>query len=386
MWSKFGVSSRGGTHISRDLPCQDASACREGAGYWIAAAADGHGSRKHFRSQTGSELACVAACDCLERFAQGVATGNLPTETEVQLLKQNILLQWRQAVEADAANRAWTSEELLEQKALLDEAEYAALTDDRGQWIPYGTTLAALLVTQEFYLAVQIGDGEVLTISRAGEFAWPMPESKVNQGRFTASMCMAEPMPEFRHCMSRELPAALLAYTDGVEKAFPSRSKALVEFLYAVYGVACCGDEDEVRSALNVVAQLGPAKDDATLAGLIDTSVNAPAPQVDEMQRTEELNRVRARMNDCSSALAYNRACLQRMSILTPEDALAAEQMEQIVQRCSQQLEALRAEEQRLMGVEVQLSDAIFDEEGPDITWAAPPVEADGETNDTDDI
>ena len=91
-------------------------------------------------------------------------------------------------------------------------------------------------------------------------------------------------------------------------------------------------------------------------------------------------------MNDCSSALAYNRACLQRMSILTPEDALAAEQMEQIVQRCSQQLEALRAEEQRLMGVEVQLSDAIFDEEGPDITWAAPPVEAAGETNDTDDI
>ena len=150
MWSKFGVSSRGGTHISRDLPCQDASACREGAGYWIAAAADGHGSRKHFRSQTGSELACVAACDCLERFAQGVATGNLPTETEGQLLKQNIRLQWRQAVEADAANRAWTSEELLEQKALLDEAEYAALTALLSRLYPTKQGLTTLFCAKRY--------------------------------------------------------------------------------------------------------------------------------------------------------------------------------------------------------------------------------------------
>lgn len=386
MWSKFGVSCRGGMHISSDLPCQDACACREGEGYWIAAAADGHGSRKHFRSQTGSELACMVACDCLESFAQSIAPVNLPTEVDVQLLKQDILLRWRQAVEEDAARRKWTSEELLEQEALLEEAEYAALVDERSRWIPYGTTLAVLLVTEDFYLAVQIGDGEVLAISRDGVFSWPMPESKVNQGRFTASLCMEEPMQEFRHCMSRELPAALMVYTDGVEKAFPPHSKTLVEFLYAVYGVARCDDAEEVRSALNAVAQLSPVKDDATLAGLIDTRVEVPVPRVDEIQRTVELNRLRARINDCSSALAYNSARLQRINILTPEDALAAEQMEQIVQRCSQQLEALRLEEQRLTGMEEEPIDLIFDEEESKLTWAAPPAVADGEANDTDDI
>lgn len=386
MWSKFGASSRGGAHIRHELPCQDASLCREGTGYLIAAAADGHGSRKHFRSQIGSELACIVACDCLESFVQGLAPGNLPAEVEIELLKQNMLLQWRQAVEADAAQRIWTIEELLEQKELLDEEEYAALIDDRSRWIPYGTTLAALLVTEYFYLAVQIGDGEVLTISRDGVFSWPMPESEVNHGRFTASMCMANPLPEFHHCMGRELPAALLAYTDGVEKAFPPRSKALVEFLYAVYGVAHAGDVEEVRSALEAVAQLSPVKDDATLVGLIDTSVDAPAPQLDEMQRVEELNRIRARMNECSSAMAYNNARLQQLNLMIPEDALAAEQMGQIVQRCSQQLEELVAEEQRLMAVTNEPITLPFDDDEPNITWAELPTYADGETNDIDDI
>ncbi len=386
MWSKFGVSCRGGSHIRYDLPCQDASLCRSGEGYWIATAADGHGSRKHFRSQTGSELASRVACESLERFAQRMAPGDLPTEVEVQLLKQDILHQWRQAVEADAARRIWTIEELLEQGALLDEEEYAALVDDSGMWIPYGTTLVALLVMEDFYLAVQLGDGEVLTISREGEFAWPMPESRINHGRYTASLCMPDPMPEFRHCMSRELPAALLAYTDGVEKAFPPRSKALVEFLYAVYGVARGGDEAEVRSALNAVAQLSPVKDDATLVGIIDTAVVVPAPRLAEMQRTEELNRIRAQMNDCTSAMEYNNARLQHMNILTPEDALAAEQMEQIVQRCSRQLEELRAQEQQLMSVEDEPIDLTFDDDEPNITWAAPPTQTDGETNDIDDI
>ncbi|MBR4081837.1 MAG: protein phosphatase 2C domain-containing protein [Clostridia bacterium] len=252
-------------------------------------------------------------------------------------------------MEEDAARRIWIIEELLEQGSVLSEEEYAALAQDRNPWIPYGSTLAALLVTEEFFLALQIGDGEVVTLSREGDFAWPMPESMVNQGRFTASLCMGDPMTEFRHCLSRELPAAVLAYTDGVEKAFPPHSRALVEFLYAVWRVARQGDADEVQSALEAVARLGSVKDDATLTGVINTAVDISVPRLDELQRAEELQRIHARMNECSSALAYNAARLQQMDRLTREGAAAVGQMEQIMQRCSQQLAELREAEQRLM-------------------------------------
>ena len=385
MWTTFGASSRGGMHIRHDLPCQDASLCRNGEGYWITAAADGHGSRRHFRSQTGSELACRAACDCMERFVQTLVPGKGPTEIDVQLLKQSILHTWRKSVEEDAARRIWTIEELLEQGSVLSEEEYAALAQDRNPWIPYGSTLEALLVTEEFFLALQIGDGEVVTLSREGDFAWPMPESMVNQGRFTASLCMGDPMPEFRHCLSRELPAAVLAYTDGVEKAFPPHSRALVEFLYAVWRVARQGDADEVQSALEAVARLGSVKDDATLTGVINTAVDISVPRLDELQRAEELQRIHARMNECSSALAYNAARLQQMDRLTREGAAAVGQMEQIMQRCSQQLAELREAEQRLMEAADETVD-MGPEEELNMIWAVPPEEADGEYHDSDDI
>lgn len=386
MWTEFGVSSRGGTHIRYGMPCQDASLCRNGKGYWIATAADGHGSRRHFRSQKGAVLACQAACDCIERFTQALAPDHMPSEIDVQLLKQNILHTWRKSVEEDAARHIWSIEELLEQNVLLSEAEYAALVHEGSVWIPYGSTLAALLVTRDFWLALQIGDGDVMTISRDGVFAWPMPESKINHGCYTASLCMANPMPEFRHCTGRKLPAVLLAYTDGVEKAFASKGKTLVEFLYAIWHVAHQGNEAEVRAAMTVLAQQGPVKDDATLVGLIDTAVDIPFPKLDELQRNEELQRIRAQIMEYTSTMAYNSVRLQQMNRFHPDNALTAEQMEQIVQRCQKQLEALQAEEQRLLSMDEESINMNPEEDTPNMTWAAMPKGTDGEANDFNDI
>lgn len=76
-----------------------------GEGWLCAAVADGHGSRKHFRSGTGAELACDALRETLER---------LGADAEPQMLKDAIVARWRERVRAHLAAQPFTPEELTE--------------------------------------------------------------------------------------------------------------------------------------------------------------------------------------------------------------------------------------------------------------------------------
>ena len=64
----FDMSRRGASHIARNLPCQDASFSEEYKGTMIAITADGHGNRRHFRSQKGAQIACRIAADRIKEF------------------------------------------------------------------------------------------------------------------------------------------------------------------------------------------------------------------------------------------------------------------------------------------------------------------------------
>lgn len=420
MWSTFGASRQGGTHIQLNLPCQDASLCREGKGYFIAAAADGHGSRKHFRSGKGAEVACKVACDCLEVFSQRISPKKIPAEEEIRLLKEQILQEWKFSVKQDVEQHPWTTAELEEQADLLKSSEYNELVNRRKIWIPYGTTITAVLVTADFWLAVQLGDGDMVTISPKGKFCWPMPESEVNNGHFTASLCMANPMPEFRHCMDDQFPAAFLAYTDGIEKSFSTRGKKLLEYLYAIWGVVYAGKVDEVQKALAAATQLGPFKDDATIVGIIDDAMKIDRPAFAELQRMEQLTHINAQINEAYSTMEYNQVRLQQMSRETTDEEQAAMEMEQIILYCGHQIDALELKAKELMqgkpGTETEMKVSRADEaisdldeaalktvsvaegtiddtektaqlfvcDDPQLTWSTPPKNLGGEIGDPD--
>lgn len=424
MWSTFGASQQGGTHIQMNLPCQDASLCREGKGYSIAAVADGHGSRKHFRSGKGSELACMVACDCMEALLEHIKPKKAPTEEEIQLLKGQIYLNWQHVVKLDVEQNPWTAEELKEQAALLKPEEYENLMGRANVWLPYGTTILTILVTENFWLAVQLGDGDMLTFSPKGDITWPMPESNVNQGHFTASLCMSDPMPEFRHYISESFPAAFLLYTDGIEKAFPARGRQLSEFLYAIWKVVYAGKLSEVEKALTAVAHLSPVKDDATIAGIIDCQVSIEKPAFEEMKRLEQIARIEAQISEVVSTMEYNQSCLQRLECRTADDQFAAMEMEQIILQCAQQIEQLKNQTKQLMQNEhnaettgtihtakdanIHCDDRIpepqnttstdeaceeeeetatlFLHDDPQLTWTLPPKKEDGEVSDPDNI
>ena len=55
-----------------NFPCEDSSVSysAEDGKYHIAIVADGHGSKKCFRSNEGSKIATEVAMECLQQFAE----------------------------------------------------------------------------------------------------------------------------------------------------------------------------------------------------------------------------------------------------------------------------------------------------------------------------
>src|SRR4051812_12483957 len=80
-WRIVGKSVRGATHERAGIPNQDAIRWLPESGSGcplILAVADGHGSRRSFRSETGARLAVETAAQVISDFLEGQAqTENL---------------------------------------------------------------------------------------------------------------------------------------------------------------------------------------------------------------------------------------------------------------------------------------------------------------------
>ena len=57
MYKGFSYSMTGASHITKNMVCQDSSAHYAAEDFSVAVVADGHGSKKHFRSNIGSDIA-----------------------------------------------------------------------------------------------------------------------------------------------------------------------------------------------------------------------------------------------------------------------------------------------------------------------------------------
>lgn len=120
-WAAYASSAIGGFHQKHSYPCQDHSMYLSATDYAAGAVADGHGNRRHFRSETGSSFACEAARECLRTFCE--KRKDTPTESELYDLGSEILFHWRALVMTDVQTHPWTEAELAEQQRLLTQEE-----------------------------------------------------------------------------------------------------------------------------------------------------------------------------------------------------------------------------------------------------------------------
>jgi hypothetical protein len=214
LWLALTASQLGAAHQTTGLPNQDAVAARRvRPDALVAAVADGHGHRRHFRSARGSQLAVTVACEAAQELAarlDGYQTA-APIESEaLGTLVPAILGEWRDAVREDVAADPFTSRE---------EASRGGGDDPL---IAYGSTLLLAIAGRRWLVLVQIGDGDIMGIQPDGQPLLPVPRDPSLDGQQTTSLCGPRAEDEFRAAVVDTSTTPLLGVilaTDGYGNA-----------------------------------------------------------------------------------------------------------------------------------------------------------------------
>ena len=225
-WRVVGQSVRGATHERAGLPNQDAIHWLEASSAslpLILAVADGHGSHKSFRSETGARLAVETAAQVISDFLRGqtqTESLSMTKRAAEEWLPAALVRRWLEAVSTHVAAHPLSADE-----GTLASDVHGASKQDSPSNLPvaYGTTILAAAVAESFILYLQLGDGEILTVSEEGEVTRPLPKDERLFANETTSLCSQDAWRDFRVCfqvVSNSPPPLILLCTDGYSNSF----------------------------------------------------------------------------------------------------------------------------------------------------------------------
>ena len=235
-WIGIGTTVPGNSHKRANKPNQDAigilPASRSGLPI-VLAVADGHGSKRAFRSEIGSRLAVEAIVKIL--WDCGTSSDmryDLVHQLTQQQLPELIEREWGKRVDEHLAEHQFDPEE---SQYLLTEAEASKLKSRQplsGAQVksiinryPYGSPILAALVTELYILYVQLGDGDIVCIDDRGEAYRPIAKDERLIANETTSLCQLDAWQEFRMEMqpnTSKSPVAILISTDGFINCYES--------------------------------------------------------------------------------------------------------------------------------------------------------------------
>lgn len=256
-WRVFGCSAQGANHARLGRPNQDAidwlAVYRDSQPYVALAIADGHGSARYVRSGMGAQLAVRVARGLLRDLAT-----EFHRKHDLAALKQmaahhlpSLLVRcWRQMVDAHLHTLPLTPPEL----APLSSAEQSSL--ERRPYLAYGSTLVAALVTTDFLLYVQLGDGDIVTVDTTGiAVRPPLPADAQLLGDATTSLCMDEAWRAVRtyfQPLASQPPALVMLATDGYVNSFAGED----DFLLAAHDIHALMQEPQRAGVQTLRSQL----------------------------------------------------------------------------------------------------------------------------------
>lgn len=226
-WRIIGETVPGASHLRAGTPNQDSILQLRESGRGlplVLSVSDGHGSNKCFRSDRGSRFAVKKAAqlvgELLDELRGAPDLAELERRGREQLPRE-FVRRWREAVEADLKRRPFTPQELdaLEQK---DGAKARKLVESNPP-LAYGATSLTIALEESFVLYLQLGDGEILTVTEAGEVARPLPDDARLFANETTSLCTPDAEQNFRFQLQKisdAPPALILLSTDGYVNSF----------------------------------------------------------------------------------------------------------------------------------------------------------------------
>ena len=213
----------GQSHIDNGTECQDcAQLDLESKNYVMAAVADGHGSKKHFRSDRGSQFATEAAKDSIyeymndyERFVDAY---QVDREYLIDRIVKMIITKWHEKISEDLDQNPITQEE-------IDKYLDGTFNSDKVSSV-YGTTLLVGVMSEKCNFGFLIGDGSFVVIDKHGKAYIPI-EDENSKANYTSSLSSSDSYNGFVKHFFDEMPFSIMVSTDGLVKSFANDSDFL---------------------------------------------------------------------------------------------------------------------------------------------------------------
>jgi hypothetical protein len=212
-WSTHVASSVGAHHLAREMPNQDSVRVETSQTATVTAVADGHGHSRHFRSGRGSDIATAVALSetsrWLDALPRSASTEELCASARLDLVA-DLHRGWRAAVAADVAANPFTEEE-----------DALGRNGDPPE-VAYGATLLVAALTATHAILVQIGDGDIVAVTRDGRTWSPIPIDPMLIGHRTTSLAQLDAVDSFRAAvidLRKDPLDLLLIATDGFANA-----------------------------------------------------------------------------------------------------------------------------------------------------------------------
>jgi serine/threonine protein phosphatase PrpC len=299
-WRIIGETVPGASHLRAGIPNQDAILQLRESGRGlplVLSVSDGHGSDKCFRSDRGSRFAVKIGARLVGDFLDEPRGTFDPREigsSGEEWLSEEFIRRWRESVEADLRRRPFTKEEMarLEEK----DGERARKMVEANPLLAYGATSLTVAVEESFILYLQLGDGEIITVSEKGEVSRPLPEDERLFANETTSLCSKGAENDFRFCLQKledERPALILVSTDGYVNSFSDREgflKVGSDLLEMLRTDGFDYVNESLKGWLEEATRIGSG-DDTTL-GIIcrmdalkkDVEAQTPSPQPEKVE------------------------------------------------------------------------------------------------------
>lgn len=273
------------SHINNNMECEDYSLSFADDNLSVAVICDGHGDKNCFRSALGAKIGCEIAVKKARQF-QNYLSNDVDREKKdfdglLQDLEEDIVNLWRQSVLSDAKENPFTEEELTPLSANVQEIYRNHQRMEKA----YGCTLILAVIMQDYWYALQIGDGKCVALYDDGVYVEPIPADEENcVGNRSTSICGSHALEDFRHYWSQIKPLAVYVSSDGIEESFDE--KGLFNLYYSItHWVQNDGKEIAERQIEDLLPKIseGGSGDDVSIAGII-----APAPRISPARQSLE--------------------------------------------------------------------------------------------------
>jgi serine/threonine protein phosphatase PrpC len=210
------------------LPNQDAIGwwpAEPDADCFVLTVADGHGSKKSFRSDVGAHLAVETAQAALRELLSdpGAIDPSAVKRALEERLPVEIERRWKTAVQEHVAAHPLFVHEVAQLDAQQGEGARRAV--EENPILAYGTTLLAVAVHETFVACLQLGDGDILVVGDDGAVSRPIADDPRLFANETTSLSGDQAWRDFRanfQSLAGRPPALVMAATDGYSNSFRS--------------------------------------------------------------------------------------------------------------------------------------------------------------------